>query len=421
MADPAKNEKRDAATMKGRFCRRLLPLLFSAALISLVGCSLMHSLVFPPKYDRTSLLTPQQDVGEGYAVEEDGTVSYAVEGMRIDVKQMTDRELNEMFPDISAQGAYSHNPYTYGDHLDPVLGYVPNRFTVFRVTIHNHSFAKVELQPLRSLLTTNRQGELLEPYGVLSGSAPKSFESYYRALRGPSGNEYYRFDMRMGIVRTNNYAIDEKIFKGESYAGFIVFDPLDDEVENVRLLLRDFVLKFNAFGKPLQTTDVEFGFDRKVTSVVLEAKTALASSREMSRAELSAPSRVVGNVTGDETRDVSAVDALARTQLTRINQCFEREFAAGTASEGEVAVELVILPLGVVESARIASSTVLSDAVDRCIVNQVKQWRFIPSTGRAPEPAGADSVTVAQPRQVLQNVSYRVTATCYFEFIDIRP
>lgn len=409
--------------MMRRFSRLRLPLLISVALPILLGCSLMSPLVFPPKYERSSLLLPRKDQGADYTIAEDGVVSYTMEGLRIDVEYMTDQELNEMFPEESSQGAYSHNPYTYGDYVDPVLGYVPNRFTVFRVTVHNYSFARVELQPLGSLLTTNREGEVLQPYSILSGLAPQNFESYYRTLRGPSGNEYYRFDMRMGIVRTNNYELDQKIFKGESYGGFIVFNPLDDEVEEVHLVLKDFVLKFNAFGKPLETVDIAFAFDRQVTQKLLEEQTELVLSREMTRAVLSAPSEVIGNVTGDATRNASAVDAMAKTQLNDINRCFEKEFSAGTASEGEVVVQFVILPLGIVEKAHIVSSTVVSEAVDRCIVDEVKRWRFQPSTGRAiPRfEASADTLVASGVARTPQDLSsYRVTATCFFEFIDVR-
>ena len=397
--------------------RHLSLLLVWAALSILAGCS----FIYPPKFEHISSLVPKSQ-GDHYTLSEDGTVSYEMEGARIDIKYMMDRELNEIFPEESSQGAYSHNPYTYGNYVDPVLGYVPSRFTVFQVTVHNRSFAKVELQPLRAFLTTDRPGEVLQPYGVLSGSAPNSFESYYRALRGPSGNEFYRFDMRMGIVRTNNYEVDQKVFKGESYGGFIVFDPQDEEVEKVRLTLEDFTLRFNAFGQPMQTVDIAFDFEQQIAQQAFEERLDLASSREMTHAVLGAPSEVVGNVTGDATRDASAVDAMAKTQLDKINRCFEKEFMAGGASEGEVAMQFTILPLGAVRSARIVSSNVLSEAVDECIVEQIGRWRFDPSSGRATEGFGAPGDSLAAPAAVpLQDVSsYRVTATCFFEFIDVR-
>ena len=196
----------------------------AVAVSLLVGCALL----FPPRYEYISQLVPSSSPGRGYAAGDDGVLSWEDEGLRIDVEYMTDQELNRLFPLESAQGRHSSNPYTYGNFVDPAVGYVPNRFTVFRVTVRNQGHAKVELPPLGTLLTTDRTGEVLEPYGIRAGSARLNFESYYRTRRGPSGNEYYRFNMRMGLVRTNNYLRDEKIFKGEEYGGFIVFEPLDD-------------------------------------------------------------------------------------------------------------------------------------------------------------------------------------------------
>jgi hypothetical protein len=247
---------------------RLSQVLSLSILSVLCGCSLL----FPPQFERISLLIPQesQEVGQ-YSVE-DGVLSYENEGVRIDIEYMSDRELNELFPKESVQGRFSTNPYTYGDYVDPTVGHVRNRFTVFRVTVHNLALAKVELLPLRCLLTTDREGERLTAYGIQAGSADKNLESYYKALQGESGNEYYRFDMRMGVVRANSYFSGEKIFRGESYGGFIVFDPLDDEVEEVTLHIRDFALKFNAFDKPLQNLDAGFRFRRKLSLQAYEER-----------------------------------------------------------------------------------------------------------------------------------------------------
>ena len=405
-----------------QLCWRLI----SAALPLLVGCS----LIFPSRIERTIQLVAQEGQEGDYRKGEDGSVSYLMEGLRIEVKYMTDRELNELFPQESNLEEYSINPYTYGNHVDPAVGYVQNRFTVFRVGVHNSTFAKVELDPLKAVLTTDREGEVHNSYSVLQTPRRKNFESYYRALRGPSGNDYYRYNMRMGLVRSNNYGIDEKIFKGESYEGFIVFESLDDEVETVRLQLRDFVLKFNAFNQPIETVDIAFAFDRQVTQEVFEQE-AVVASREVTRAEVIAPSKVLGNIPGDLTREVRTIDALATTHLSSINQCFEKEYEAGSAAEGEVKVSFVILPVGTVESARIVSSTVVSDAVGECIAAQVRRWRFQPSRVLEPEiQEEAEPAPGARPGEVAPSVrraeqpsltASRVTATCTFEFIDIRP
>ncbi len=371
------------------------------------------ALIFPPKFEYTSSLVSRADQGPLYTLGADGVISYEAEDLRIDVEHMTDQALNRQFPLESTQGPYSSNPYTYGNYVDPGVGYVRNRFTVFRVTVHNLNHAKVELPPLRSLVTTNRKGEVIEPYGVLAGSARHNFESYYRTRRGPSGNEYYRFNMRMGIVRTNNYLSDEKIFKGEKYGGFIVFEPLEEEVETVTLRIRDFVLKFNAFDKPLETVDLSFEFDRRTTVEPWEQEEWHAAAEQVTRARLSGSSEVSGSVTGDITRDVTAIDAFAKTKLADINRCFEKEFAAGKASEGEVAVRFTILPSGLVKEAAILSSSVVSAEVNECVRRTVQSWRLKASSGAA--RSRADTLASMTPSSTA-----KVTATCTFEFIDRR-
>ena len=68
-----------------------------------------------------------------------------------------------MFPTESSQGEYSINPYTFGDYVDPTVGYVRNRFTVFEIEVHNRAFAKVELNPLKAVLLTDRAANSSSP------------------------------------------------------------------------------------------------------------------------------------------------------------------------------------------------------------------------------------------------------------------
>jgi len=410
--------------------RRGVLVVAGVVLVTAAACSVIRPLIFPVKYDRVSMLDPVQERNEGYSLGEDGALSYEIEGLRIDVKYMPDPELNALFPEESSQGRYSINPYTYGDYVDPKVGHVRNRFTVFEVTVTNINFAKVELQPLECLLTTDRPGEALTAYGVLSGSAPDNFESYYRALKGPSGNEDYRFNMRMGLVRTNNYTVGEKIFKGEQYSGFIIYDPLADQVNEATLHIRDFILKFSAFGKALETMDVSFRFERSVRQQVMQYEEALDLAQAFTEARLSAASQVLGNVTGDVTRDVTAIDGLARFHLKELNDCFEGPFMEGKASEGEVTVRFVILPSGQVEEAQILKSTVVSDEVGRCVADEVAGWRLQPSRGVAASPSqtlqegdgepGERPPTPAAPAPDIATSAARVTATVFLEFSDIR-
>ena len=131
----------------------------------------------------------------------------------------------------------------------------------------------------------------------------------------------------------------------------------------------------------------------------------------------------MGNATGDITRDVTAIDAFARTRLEQVNDCFEGPFMEGKASEGKVTAQFVVLASGMVESAQILEATVVSDEVSRCVEERVRSWRLPPSTGVAPVAAGTEEPSDSDmaPVPVRGPTSARVTARVYFEFQDVRP
>ena len=121
-----------------------------------------------PRVEYRSALDPQESEREEYSIGDDGVVSYHLEGSRLDVQYMTDAALNEMFPDDSKGGELSTNPYTYGDWMDPNVGYVRNRFTVFNIAVYNYTYAKMQLDPLKVILLTDRGG-YLESYNGCPG------------------------------------------------------------------------------------------------------------------------------------------------------------------------------------------------------------------------------------------------------------
>ena len=345
----------------------------------------------------------------------DGVIAVELEGMRLEVEYLSDQQLNELFHPESTQGKHSTNPYTYGNYLDPAVGYVRNRFTVFRVTVANLSLSKIQLQPQHCRLTTDRIGEILRPYGIDIGSAEKNLDSYYRALRGASGNEHYRFQTRMAILHSTAYGADETIFRGERYSGFLVFDSLEEEVRDVALHIREFILKFNAFDKPLETRDFEFSFRRELAVQAYEEWGADSLVQATVRTRLVAPSEVSGQVTGDLSRDAATIDAYIRTRLAEVERCFEIEYAAGRTAPGQVVVRFVLLSHGGVEDAEIASSSVGNETVERCILNQVRRWRFRPSGGEV-EGAVEDTLAVSRPTMPL---SSRVSISFTLEYTSL--
>ena len=332
------------------------------------------------KVEYRSVLEPKEAEREEYSIGDDGVVSYHLEGSRIDVQHMTDQALNGMFPDDSRGGKLSTNPYTYGDWMDPNVGYVPNRFTVFNVSVYNYTYSRMQLDPLKVILLTDR-GDYLQSYTVAPVADRKSLEGYYRALRGISGNEHYRFSKRIGIVRGTAYGEDEVIFKGENYTGFIVFDPLHSKVRNARLILKDFAHKFDASGNPAETIDIPFDFSRLVSRQVVGEEDADAGkgTTQTTRVVIRGPRQIRGNQQGDLARDTGAINSIVDRNLTDLRRCFAEAFDRGEAVEGVVEVQFTIRVNGVVEAVSVTRSTVMNAGVGACIMAEVRRWQFQPA------------------------------------------
>ncbi|MBN1351116.1 hypothetical protein JXJ21_16970 [candidate division KSB1 bacterium] len=225
------------------------------------------------------LITSMQPVvpenSELYSVSEDGALAYEEKGMKIVVKPMDDEKLNKMFPEISYKRDASTNPYTFGNWIDPELGYTPIRFTAFVVKVFNYTKPKINLDPRIAILQSGR-GDKLYSYtrdqkedadreirSVEDVGSALNFESYYMKLRGSSGVERDRFEKRMGIVRQTLY-VDGPVFKGDKKEGMLVFDPLDPGVKSIELVLKDFVFEFDATNWPKVKKDVVFKFSREL-------------------------------------------------------------------------------------------------------------------------------------------------------------
>ena len=341
--------------------------------IFLAGC------LSVPRVEYRSVLEPKESERDEHSIGDEGVASYHLEGSRIDVQYMTDQALNEMFPDDSMGGELSTNPYTYGDWMDPNVGYVPNRFTVFNIAVYNYTYAKMQLDPLKVILLTDRGG-YLESHTIAPVADRKSLEGYYRGLRGISGNEHYRFSKRIGIVRATAYGEDEVIFKGENYSGLVVFDPLHPKVRNVRLILKEFALKFDASGHPIETIDIPFDFSRMVSKqVIAEEELAERGPRVTTRVVIRGPRQIRGNQQGDLARNTGAINSIVDRNLTDLRRCFAEAFDQGEAVEGVVEVQFTIRVNGVVEAVSVTESTVMNAGVGDCIVAEAQRWQFQPA------------------------------------------
>ncbi|NKB72365.1 MAG: hypothetical protein GKR89_35260 [Candidatus Latescibacteria bacterium] len=207
---------------------------------------------------------------EGYQVDSaDGGLVLAKEGLRLKVRHESAAALDSQYPD-------PNNPFTFRGQVDPDLGYVPPRFTVFQIALNNPTFDKVLLQPEKVTLVTDR-GTVMQPYQLTraeAGGDPRNFETYWLSRGVQSGNKQKLYLERMGVLRGAVYHRDSFVFKGNSYSGKLVFDPLPANIRQVTLKVEDFVLEFGIYDIPQTQIDLEFNFD--VQGQIVEPPTQMA-------------------------------------------------------------------------------------------------------------------------------------------------
>ncbi len=257
------------------------------ASLTLIGCNSIYKYVFlPPERIEYTLIADKNAMANlsatdtSYYFSEDGlVVGYNAKNWKIEIRYMTDYQLNTFeFPEESKSGEFSGNPYTFGNWIDPKLGYTPRRFTVFKVSVYNYTNSKINYDPELSLLTTDR-GDNLHAYGREQKSAKyASLEEYYKKRKGSSGVDEDIFETRMGIVRNTMFHPGKPIYKGDSRDGLIVFDPIVDEIENIKINVNKFVLGYDENNEPSDFCDLVFFFkqvplDRKALDKQLPKQT----------------------------------------------------------------------------------------------------------------------------------------------------
>jgi len=375
-----------------------------------VGCFL-----YPPEIRYNSYLVPNlQENDPAKSLDPDTkAVIYDIGGSSIVVNYMMDADVNALFPDDSDDGKYSTNPYTYGNWVNPDLGYTPNRFTVFNVTVINRSFPKMRLDPVEAVLITDT-GEVLHSFTVSVAAAKygNSFENYYRSILGQSGNEYYRYEMRLGMVRGKNYGLQEDIFRGDSYSGLIAFDTLRPEVKRVQLVFNEVVYRFDAFNRPSDMVNVAVNWDRKVDRLVVTREMReqeLAS--EKVRIRLSGTPQLVNMRPNDTARSARAIDRALEANTTAMEKCFMDLYRRGEVIPGRMTISFTIEPAGNISAQNVTDvSGINSEPFMNCILEVIKDLKLdkiedLPLTG--------DNIVKGPARPV--NVSYPIEFTVYKE------
>ena len=337
----------------------------------------------PPEIRYTSILNPVVSGADpSYTIDEETqAIVYDIGGSSVEVRFVDEAELNRLFPDESDDGMYSTNPYTYGDWVDPDLGYTPVRFTTFEVILRNRSFAKMKIDPVEITLLTDL-GELLHSYtfSVAASQYDKSFENYYRSLRGMSGNEYYRYEMRLGMVRGKNFGLDEIVFRGDSYSGLVTFDPLRDEVSRVQVQVNDIVYRFDAFDRPVDVTNAVFNFERQVEKQVITKEMREAEmARQRVRVDVYETPQLVDNRVNDNARSEFAIEQMFEQHSGELQNCFMERYRLDAVDPGQMKVSFTIAADGTITSQNVIEvEGINSESFMNCVLGVIKRMKFEP-------------------------------------------
>jgi len=86
-------------------------------------------------------------------------------------------------------------------------------------------------------------------------------------------------------------------------------------------------------------------------------------------------------------RDIDDVNSIVQAHSPAIQYCYEREVRRNPDLKGKVVVRFTILPKGTVTKAKIISSSLKSQSVERCILSRISRWddfgAIDPSLGNA--------------------------------------
>ena len=98
----------------------------------------------------------------------------------------------------------------------------------------------------------------------------------------------------------------------------------------------------------------------------------------------SAPYSVTGEL------DKATVRRYIQSKMNQIRWCYQQEVQRNPNVAGQVVYKWVITPTGKVIGVKVASSSLKSPAVEKCIASRIATWRF-------PSPRGGGTVKVTYP------------------------
>ena len=247
--------------------KKFLVTCVSSLIVITSGCAYLSGLIPKEAYYEVIMTPNISDGDRAYSIDPDDprTVEFSHEGMVVRIRPYTDSELNGLYPPLF-DGRHT-NPYTT-DIYETDLGYVPPIFTVFDIEVMNQTYAKIEFDPAKTLLTCDTGAELryYDPGRAGEGVDPlggNKFSAYYQTERGRSGLDKDINLERMGMIYKTAFHRFRPVFRGDKRSGKLAFAVIPQDVKSVTLSVQDFILAFNPSGGAESTIDFECKFDVK--------------------------------------------------------------------------------------------------------------------------------------------------------------
>lgn len=201
-----------------------------------------------------------------YVVGDDHSITYVRDRLEITLLPLTAEMLNRQFAtqSNSPQGFFRPNPYstpanpyTYGDWKPPGGEQAPARFTIFLLRVKNYAFPKVRIDPENIEIAAGNGRR----YQAVNFSA--LVEYYWPYAVAYAGNAYSLFKERRDLLLRSLFK-DDMIFSGQEAEGYVVFPPLEHDVEAFTVWIRQMALRFDYRNEPIETVDIPYQFARKV-------------------------------------------------------------------------------------------------------------------------------------------------------------
>jgi len=87
-----------------------------------------------------------------------------------------------------------------------------------------------------------------------------SIEEYFKRRKGTSGVDEEVFETRMGISRRTMLYYGKPIYKGDSRDGLVVYDPIVEKVEKLKVNISKFIIGYDENNEPSDFIDLNFFF-----------------------------------------------------------------------------------------------------------------------------------------------------------------